>query len=80
MSGTVSIKTSLELEVKRLTAENGRLRDELKQGQIDGVKDSEDVRFKLNSEQHEKIEALKKAHAQTLETYEEQLRKLRHIV
>ncbi|KAL4494563.1 hypothetical protein ABPG72_004465 [Tetrahymena utriculariae] len=80
MNNIISLKSNYEMELKRLSTENARLRDELKQGEIDKVKENEDVRFKLTTDSHDKIENLKKAHLANIELYEEQLRKLRNIV
>lgn len=71
MNNIISLKSSYEMEMKRIATENARLRDELKQGEIDKVKDSEDVRFKLTTDSHDKVEALKKAHLANIELYEE---------
>lgn len=71
MNNVISLKSGYELELKRVNQDNLRLRDELKQGDIDKIKESEDVRYKVSADSHEKVESLKKAHAANMELYEE---------
>lgn len=60
MNNVISMKSNYELESKRVNAENARLRDELKQCDIDKVKESEDVKYIMSTDKHEKEESLKK--------------------
>jgi len=80
MNATISLKANFEMDLKRLSQENLRLREALDMTNVNAVRDIESTKNKLLTDQHSALEHLKKNHSSNMSLYEEQLRSLRHIV
>lgn len=80
MNTVIQMKATYEVELKKSKEETLRLRELLElQGQ-ENFREVEDTKGRLFLESSEKVEHLKRAHAQNGQYYEEQLRKLRDTV
>lgn len=71
MNATISLKANYEMDIKRLTQENLRLREALDLTNVNAVRDIESTKNKLLTDQHVALEQLKKSHSSNMGLYEE---------
>ena len=52
MNNIIALKSNYEIELKKLSQENSRLSDELKQQEIEKVKSIEEAKYKLKCDHY----------------------------
>ncbi len=80
MNSVIGMKASYEMEIKKLSQELIRHKDEANYIRVDGQKILEETVHRQGVESHQQLNNLKKSHEENLEIYEEQVRKLRQTV